>query len=119
MLLGVCHRSQGFQFHRTHNKILNDLLLGNKVREYLWGNEKWRIQRNWQHRVHKAKKNKTKTQHNMAMLRVMAAILDQSSFQLKFLSRICQIGINRSKEKFHRKTGNIYVKLIIAMSLAR
>jgi hypothetical protein len=51
----------------THNKILNDLLLGNKVREYLWGNEKWRIQRNWQHRVHKAKKNKTKTQHNMAI----------------------------------------------------
>jgi hypothetical protein len=41
--------------------------LGNKVREYLWGNEKWRIQRNWQHRVHKAKKNKTKTQHNMAI----------------------------------------------------
>ena len=23
------------------------------------------IQRNWQHRVHKTKKNKTKTQHNM------------------------------------------------------
>ena len=26
---------------------------------------KWTIQRNWQHRVHKMKKNKAKTQHNM------------------------------------------------------
>ena len=25
------------------------------------GNQKWTIQRNWQHRVHKTKKNKTKT----------------------------------------------------------
>ena len=29
------------------------------------GNQKWTIQRNWQHRVHKTKKNKTKIQHNM------------------------------------------------------
>ena len=35
------------------------------VREYRKGNQKWTIQRNWQHRVHKTKKNKTKTQHNM------------------------------------------------------
>ena len=26
---------------------------------------KWTIQRNWQHRIHKTKKNKTKTQHNI------------------------------------------------------
>jgi len=35
------------------------------VREYRRGNQKRTIQRNWQHRVHKTKKNKTKTQHNM------------------------------------------------------
>jgi len=29
-------------------------------REYWRGNQKWTIQRNWQHRVHKTKKNKTK-----------------------------------------------------------
>jgi hypothetical protein len=28
------------------------------VREYRRGNQKWTIQRNWQHRVHKTKKNK-------------------------------------------------------------
>ena len=39
------------------------------VREYRRGNQKWTIQRNWQHRVHKIqdedKQNKTKLQHNM------------------------------------------------------
>ena len=35
------------------------------VREYRTGNLKLTIQRNWQHRVHKTKENKTKTQHNM------------------------------------------------------
>jgi len=35
------------------------------IREYRRGNQKWIIQRNWQHRAHKMKKNKTKTQHNM------------------------------------------------------
>jgi len=29
------------------------------------GNQKWTIKRNWQHRVHMTKKNKTKTQCNM------------------------------------------------------
>ena len=35
------------------------------VREYQRGNQKRTIQRNWQHKVHKTYKNKTKTQHNM------------------------------------------------------
>ena len=35
------------------------------VREYRRGNQKKEIQRNWQHRLHKTKKNKAKTQHNM------------------------------------------------------
>jgi hypothetical protein len=29
------------------------------------GNQTWTIQRNWQHRVHKTKKNKAKTQYNI------------------------------------------------------
>jgi hypothetical protein len=33
------------------------------VREYRRENRKWIIQRNWQHRVHKTKTNKTKTQY--------------------------------------------------------
>jgi len=35
------------------------------VREYRRGHQKWTIQGNWQHRVHKTKKTKTKTQLNM------------------------------------------------------
>ena len=34
------------------------------IREYQRDNQKWTIQRNWQHRVHKTKTNKVKTQHN-------------------------------------------------------
>ena len=34
-------------------------------REYRSGNKKWTIQRNWQHRVYKMKKYKSKTQHNV------------------------------------------------------
>jgi len=34
------------------------------IREDRRGNQKWTIQRTWQHRVHKTKTNKTKTQHN-------------------------------------------------------
>ena len=37
----------------------------NKCMRIPKGNQKWTIQRNWQHRVHKTKKNKTKMQHNM------------------------------------------------------
>jgi len=29
------------------------------------GNQKWTIQRTWQHRTHTTKTNKTKTQHNI------------------------------------------------------
>ena len=36
------------------------------VREYRRGNQKLTIQINWQHRVHKMKKNKPKSQHNMS-----------------------------------------------------
>jgi len=35
------------------------------VRKYRRGNEKWRIERNWQHRVQQKKKNKAKRQHDM------------------------------------------------------
>ena len=35
------------------------------VREYRRDNKKCIIQRHWPHGVHKTKKNKTKTQHNM------------------------------------------------------
>jgi hypothetical protein len=35
------------------------------VREYRMGNQKLTIQRNRQHRSHKTKTNKTKTQHNI------------------------------------------------------
>jgi hypothetical protein len=38
--------------------------------EYQWGNQKWTIQRNWQHSVHKTKKNKTKYIYNKRTLLV-------------------------------------------------
>jgi hypothetical protein len=34
---------------------------------YQRGNQKWAIQRNWQHRVHKTKTNTTKIQHNKVL----------------------------------------------------
>jgi hypothetical protein len=43
------------------NLIMIKLLIN--VREYRKGNQKWEIQRNGQHRVHKAKKTK-KQKHN-------------------------------------------------------
>ena len=42
------------------------------VREYRRGNQKLTIQRNWQHGVHKTKKNKIKTQHNMCWTILLA-----------------------------------------------
>ena len=44
------------------NKQIIVLRLYINVREYRKGQSKLAIQRNWQHRVHKTKKNKTKTQ---------------------------------------------------------
>ena len=35
------------------------------AKEYRSRSQKWKIQRNWQHRVHKTKKNKAKAQRNM------------------------------------------------------
>ena len=40
--------------------LYKDVIVG----EFRRRNQKWTIQRNWQHRVHKTKRNKTKTQHN-------------------------------------------------------
>ena len=34
------------------------------VREYRWGNQKWTIQRNWQHWVHKTQEDKQSKKHN-------------------------------------------------------
>jgi len=45
--------------------VIDSCLFYINVREYRRGNQKRTIQRNWQHRVYKTKKNKTKTQHNM------------------------------------------------------
>jgi hypothetical protein len=50
------------------------------VGEYRKGNQKWKIQRHWQHRAQKTKTNKTKTQHNMCwppnvIVRVIIPIL--------------------------------------------
>jgi len=52
--------------HATNIYLIN-------VREYRMGNEKLTIQRNWQHRAHKTKKNKTKTQHNICWIPLCAS----------------------------------------------
>jgi hypothetical protein len=44
---------------------LGTLTVRINVREYRRENKKWKIQINWQRRIHKTKKNKTNTQHNM------------------------------------------------------
>ncbi len=42
-----------------------DIILIKRERQRIpKGQSKWAIQRSWQHRVHKTKTNKTKTQHN-------------------------------------------------------
>ena len=51
---------------------LLSVLLSNKLLDNTeGGGQKWTVQRNWQHRVHKTKKNKTQTQHNMFELRFL------------------------------------------------
>ena len=42
------------------------------VRAYGKDNQKWTIPRNWRHRVHKAKKNKTTPQHNICLIPLYA-----------------------------------------------
>jgi len=43
------------------------------------GNQKWTIQRNWQHRAHKMKKNKTKTQRNMCWTLLYTTITNNAN----------------------------------------
>ena len=50
-------------FKNEDNTYMKDNVIGD--RKYRRGNNKWTIQRNWQHWAHKTKKNKTKTQHKM------------------------------------------------------
>jgi hypothetical protein len=50
--------------HKNDVRPHPQLLIGRKYRR---SNQKWTIHRNWQHRVHKMKKNKNKTQHNMCL----------------------------------------------------
>jgi len=45
------------------NTILSIYMSQINVREYRRGNQKWTIQGNWQNRVHKTNKNKTKIQY--------------------------------------------------------
>ena len=53
-------------FHSAIKSLLSqNLPTSINVREYRRGIQKLNVQRNWQHRIYKAKTNKTKTQHNM------------------------------------------------------
>jgi hypothetical protein len=45
-------------FKNEDNTYMKDNVIGD--RKYRRGNNKWTIQRNWQHWAHKTKKNKTK-----------------------------------------------------------
>jgi hypothetical protein len=38
---------------------------------------KWIIQKNWQHSVHKTRKNKTKTQHNMCWTPLATGVCEE------------------------------------------
>jgi hypothetical protein len=52
-------------FYLIDQDRVNWLIMYINVREYRRGNQKWKIQRNWQHSVHKTKpKPPKKTQHN-------------------------------------------------------
>jgi hypothetical protein len=50
-------------FYLIYQDRVNWLIMYINLREYRRGNQKWKIQRNWQHSVHNMKKNKAKTQH--------------------------------------------------------
>ena len=49
--------------YTKNKKIQHHPTIQINVREDRKNNQQWTIQRNWQHRVHKTKTNKTKTQH--------------------------------------------------------
>jgi len=53
--------NQGLAYHICICLLYNLFYIN--VKESRKGNQKWTIQRNWQYRVHKSKKNKIKTQH--------------------------------------------------------
>jgi hypothetical protein len=53
-----CHDVTEISIERGIQHLIND-------REHRRGNQKWTIQRNREHRVHKMKTNKTKTQQYM------------------------------------------------------
>ena len=60
------------------------------VREYRSGNQKWTIQRNWQHRVHKTKKNKAQTEHNMCwtpLYVILSELNSRPHLSLYFMTR--------------------------------
>jgi hypothetical protein len=50
-------------FYLIYQDRVDWLIMYINVREYRRGNKKWKIQRNWQHRVHKTGKKHKKTQH--------------------------------------------------------
>ena len=50
-------------FYLIYQDRVDWLIMYINLREYRRGNQKWKIQRNWQHSVHNIKKNKAKTQH--------------------------------------------------------
>ena len=51
--------------YSSETSYINKCIVSINVREQHRRNKKWAIQRNWHHRVHKTKKNKTKTQHTI------------------------------------------------------
>jgi len=68
------------------------------VREYRRGNHKRTIQKNRQHGVHKTKKNKAKTQHNMYHTRIQT-MCDCVKFYNTLRSSYKDQPINKSSQK--------------------
>ena len=56
VLNATCTTTRPLALYKTIAKTLE---------KYRGDDQKWTLQRNWQHRTHKTKKNKTKTQHNI------------------------------------------------------
>ena len=67
------------------------------VREYRRGNHEWTFQRNCQHRVHKTKKSKSETQHNMFWTSLYTNKHQQRKYDLSYQ----QLKVKTNRTSFH------------------
>jgi hypothetical protein len=79
------------------------------VREYCRGNQKWTIQKNWQHRVHKIQKEEPPPQKKISNTIFVGILLQNRLFDVSFVWKAWRYQ-NDNTEAVILKTDNAKVK---------